>query len=476
LIRDRLPRVLRESFTAYEVAKFLPQVPGIVETSPGMMGLAGNFGMEPGRATGLLAPSLESGAQIEALLRACVPLDSHEQLLLFKRLAAVRLAASFPNQRAGLTELDTAIAELVPVVTRFTGWDLSEIQALAHTERRVPPAPHLTESQADLRSRLLVSTFAIELLQRPDWPLLDEQYVDLSDKLAQANLRLVAHIARRYANGGFMRYGDLLQEGAIGLMRALERYDPYKGFQFSTYATWWVRQAITRARADLEKLVRLPVHVVDKVHAVKTTARRVFWELHRQPSAAEIALAHKDQITSQEVLRLLQLDHLPVTLTPAMAGQLEEQVEDTALDVFEVTAVLDAAIAELDDRERLVIRSRFALDGGDVLTLQAMADSLGYTREGIRQIEGRALRKLRKAIGSWPEGRGYSAQDEKEPTAAALSKMVAMDGWKVTHGLRPAPPQLTARQRQLVNRERGRLVRQYQLARSSTPGHNTWVR
>jgi RNA polymerase primary sigma factor len=280
--------------------------------------------------------------------------------------------------------------------------------------KEIGKVPLLTgEQEVSLAKRIEAGVHARERLDDLAVPLSDEARASLEavsvdgeiakKQLTEANLRLVVSIAKRYVGRG-MALLDLVQEGNLGLIRAVEKFDYTKGFKFSTYATWWIRQAITRAIADQARTIRIPVHMVETMNKVLRVQRQMLQELGREPTVEEVAA--KVELTPDRVRDIQRISLEPVSLETPVGEEddssLGDFVEDpsaiapaTAAARALLTEAIEEALEELNDRERAVVRLRFGLDDGQVRTLEEVGREFGVTRERIRQIESKTLAKLR---------------------------------------------------------------------------------
>jgi RNA polymerase primary sigma factor len=287
--------------------------------------------------------------------------------------------------------------------------------------REIGKVPLLTgELEVELARRIEDGAVAAAMLEAAGPTLAETDRATLAlrarrgqqakEALIEANLRLVVSIAKRYRNRG-LAFLDLIQEGNLGLMRAVEKFDYTKGFKFSTYATWWIRQAITRALADQGRTIRIPVHMVETINKVVRVQRQLLQELGREPTVEEIAA--RVEFSAERVREIQRINQDTVSLEQPMGEEedfsLSDLIEDQAAEVPDdaatrvmLHAAVREALATLPEREREVMALRFGLEDGRVRTLEEVGRAFGVTRERIRQIEAKTLAKLRHPNAAQP--------------------------------------------------------------------------
>ena len=325
--------------------------------------------------------------------------------------------ADTPENADILDKLYTELADMnVEVVTTAAPLEVEEPVELSDEwttedgEEVITEDQHYLDDIADDSVRLYLREIGkIPLLSAEEELALAKRVVagdkEAKDKMAEANMRLVVSIAKRYVGRG-LDLLDLIQEGNTGLLRAVEKFDPDKGFKFSTYATWWIRQAITRAIADQARTIRIPVHMVETINKLLRTQRRLTQELNREPTNEEIANAMEIEVDKVEHIMKIKQDIS--SLDASIRDDEEESVladfiedEDTISPEESATNQLlkeqvKEMLAALTEREQKIIKLRFGLEDGKQHTLEEVGQEFSVTRERIRQIEAKALAKLRK--------------------------------------------------------------------------------
>jgi len=329
------------------------------------------------------------------------------------------ILAMIPEAADNIELYDTISSELVDAGIEVNGHEDPPLEVIAKVEDEweAEDEEEIMTTQAALLDDVSDDSVRLYLREIGKIPLLSsEEELALAhkvvagdkrakDKMAEANMRLVVSIAKRYVGRG-LDLLDLIQEGNTGLLRAVEKFDPDKGFKFSTYATWWIRQAITRAIADQARTIRIPVHMVETINKLLRTQRRLTQELNREPTNEEIAKEMEMEVEKVEhIMKIKQDIH---SLDQSVRDDEEDSVlgdfvedEDTVTPEESATNQLlkehvQELLSGLSEREQKIIRMRFGLDDGKNHTLEEVGHEFSVTRERIRQIEAKALAKLRK--------------------------------------------------------------------------------
>jgi RNA polymerase primary sigma factor len=321
---------------------------------------------------------------------------------------------TYPTAEDKIPELDELFSKLitagVDVFETITEQEVEEDEkAVAELEKEIEALTKLEGSVTTDPVRMYLREIGKIPLLKPEEEITLAQKIEKGDrkakkKLTESNLRLVVSIAKKYVMRGLSLL-DLIQEGNQGLIRAVEKYDWRKGYKFSTYATWWIRQAITRAIADQARTIRIPVHMVETINKLIRTQRQLMQSLGREPTAEEIAET-MGEMTAHRVREILKIAQDTTSLETPVGDEEDSMLGDFIADTSQPSPIeaasrellkenIEEVLATLTDREAKVLRMRFGLDGKNPMTLEEVGKEFGVTRERIRQIEAKALRKLK---------------------------------------------------------------------------------
>ena len=411
LLLEYVPRETLNGITALELENLLRKSPKFVESSPRMFKLKDSL-QDDGCVASFGPLPISPGTQLESLIENSPTLGAPRQTHLFKEFVGLNLLASFDIKQTARIALDGIVHDCLEAVLSRRKWTIRTMHKYAVGPETVPSNGVLTEDDVLVTSRLLSAVSASELLTRLSPAEASNLVPEVREALILGNLRLVAHEARKRANGGFLTFADLVQIGTIGLITAVEKFNPFLGFQFSTYATNWIRQAIGREQANLDRSIRLPIHVIEELNSLLQRRQELESDLNRSPTNVE--LANELSLGLDRVEFLLQLARPPESLDLLMeegadAVEKESRLHESAdsgerINLWDWIArdAVERVLVSLSSREAQVIKLRFGIGGNHAQTLEQIGQHFGLTRERIRQIEEKALRKLRRPKNAYP--------------------------------------------------------------------------
>ncbi len=360
------------------------------------------------------------------MLSVEIALPEVEELQRLIELGFERGFLTYDEIVSGLDEVELTKEQVEDFYTYLIDHSIELVEGVEHKalphEEPPPVEDDKTAPKLDLSVEPSLDSLRLYLREIGKVPLLtaDQEVtlakriergdMDAKQHMIEANLRLVVSIAKGYLGRG-LSFLDLIQEGSLGLIRAVEKFDYRKGFKFSTYATWWIRQAVTRAIADKARTIRIPVHMVEKLNKVVHIERQLVQRLGREPLPEEIA--EELEIHTDEVREILRMSQLPISLEKPIGEDEDSNLGDfvpdeSAESPFDTASLslrredVELALSALPERERRVIELRYGLDGSQPCTLEEVGRTFGVTRERIRQIENNTLKKLE----SLPEAQG----------------------------------------------------------------------
>ena len=390
--------------TATELENLLRKSTRFVESSPRMFKLKHVLPEERSKPSFGPLP-ISSGTQLEALIENSPTLGVPTQTRLFKEFGGLNLLASFKTGQFARTALDQTVHDYLDAVLSKRSWSIRALHKYAVGSETVPHCDALTKDDVSVTSRLLSAVSASELLTKMSPAEASSRAYEVREVLLRGNLRLVAHEARARAHGGFLSFADLVQTGVIGLMTAMEKFDPFRGFQFSTYATHWIRQVIGRDQSNLDRSIRLPVHVIEELNFLLQRRAELESDLDRDLTNDELAIElglALDRVEfllslaiPPESLDLLIEDDVGAVEEKLVLHETADSVEQMNLSSRITSDAVNKVLSLLSSREAQVIRLRFGIGGGSPQTLEQVGQHFGVTRERIRQIEAKALKKLR---------------------------------------------------------------------------------